>query len=282
MALICGIYGYQITVSFEIHDLKFIPKSADNAEVKKWARNLDEYHLTAVLVGEDITAEFLFDLEAVLSFIEHLDVWVSQPIACESGDPFLALPKSIKSPHRRRSGGGAMILEDVFEKESRAACIRKLLSSLSDVVFCEQTQFRRMFFKYVESFRSPTRFVETTFFLVFTGLEAHARAVSNDFQTASPVKSIRKLFAQHGFSITAENWEEPARAVKTYVELRNSLFHNSQLSTTVRAHGATYGYKLTDYLPQLCDLVALVILKTVKFDDNHINWNSWLDRMPFK
>ena len=26
----------------------------------------------------------------------------------------------------------------------------------------------------------------------------------------------------------------------------------------------------------------LVILKAVEFDDGHINWNSWIDRQPFK
>jgi hypothetical protein len=72
------------------------------------------------------------------------------------------------------------------------------------------------------------------------------------------------------------------RAVSTYTHLRNSLFHNSRFETRINVNGVQVEIRIVDYLFPLLQLVTLVVLKAVEFDDGHINWNSWIDRQPFK
>ena len=82
--------------------------------------------------------------------------------------------------------------------------------------------------------------------------------------------------------VRIENPNNLKKAVSTYTHLRNALFHNSQFTTTINVNGAETELKLFDYLFNISQLVVLVIMKAVEFDDGHINWNSWIDRQAFK
>ncbi|MFD2270572.1 hypothetical protein ACFS07_04035 [Undibacterium arcticum] len=72
------------------------------------------------------------------------------------------------------------------------------------------------------------------------------------------------------------------RSISTYTRLRNALFHNSEFVVKVLVGGQQIELRLFDYLFNFSQLVSLVVLKAVDFDDGHINWNSWIDRQPFK
>ena len=95
---------------------------------------------------------------------------------------------------------------------------------------------------------------------------------------------ICKLLTSYGYDVRQEmkNSDDNRKAVATYTLLRNALFHNSEFTATTNVNGTEVELKLFDYLSNISQLVALVILKAVDFDDGHINWNSWIDHMPFK
>ena len=281
MNVICAIYGYQITRPIDLPGLRIDPRTGDYQLAKQWARDLDAYQLTAILKGSSISDDLIFNLEAVLSFVEHLDVLISSPVELTEADPFAQFPPSITT-HRRNSGGGAIIGEDTFFHSSRCIFISKALNRLQDKEFCEQTQFNMLFFKCVETFRQRKPFIEVSYFLLYSGLESYARSVVNDRSNRNSSVPIGELLAGYGFDVQIERPRDLQRAVSTYTHLRNALFHNSEFTATVNVNGTVVELKLFDYLFNFSQLVALVVLKAVDFDDGHINWNSWIDRQPFK
>ena len=283
MDFVCGIYGYQITHPVELDGLRIVPRTTDNHLAKLWARNLDSYHLTAVLKATSISNDFIFKLETVLSFIERLDVLITSPEEQTGDDHFAQFPSSIPT-HRRSNGGGAVISEDTVFPTSRSIFISKALSALQDEKLCEETQFNIMFFKYVETFRQRKPFIEVTYFLLYSGLESYARAMYEDRRPNSSVP-ICRLLIKYGFDVSQElkSTGDYHKAVATYTSLRNALFHNGEfIGLGKDENGSEIKLQLNDYLFNIWQLVALVILKSVEFDDGHINWNSWLDRQPFK
>lgn len=281
MNVVCGIYGYQITRPIVLGDVRIEPRTTNYQQAKEWASDLKSYHLTAVLVGTSISENFLFNLEAVLSFVEHLDVLITSPTSLKNDDPFTLFPPIITS-HLRKNGGGAIIGQDTFCPNSRSLFISKALDRLLDLQLSEKTQFNILFFKCVETFRQRKPFIEISYFLLYSGLESYARSVLNEHSTKNSSAPICKLLKSYGFDVQIENPNDLRRAISTYTHLRNALFHNSKLSTSINFNGTSIELKIFDYLFNLSQLVALVILKAVEFDDGHINWNSWIDQQPFK
>jgi len=281
MELVCGIYGYQITHTIEIGGFRIVPRTNDFTQATEWASDRKSYQLTAVILAESISDNRLFYLEAILSFIERMDIIITSPQELDNTDPFLGFVSSITS-HKRSSGGGAAILSDTFSRDSRKIFISKALEKLEDDIFCEKTQFRVLFFKCVESFRQVKNFVEIEYFLLYSGLESYARAVTGDRNNKNSSEPICELLVSYGFDIKIERPNNLTRAVSTYTHLRNALFHNGEFIKIININGTQTELKLFDYLFNFSQLVSLVILKAVEFDDKHINWNSWVDRQPFR
>jgi hypothetical protein len=85
-----------------------------------------------------------------------------------------------------------------------------------------------------------------------------------------------------GFDVEQNNLLRRTQSVQTYAHLRNALFHQGKLETKISENGREIMLKLTDFSSNWQRLVADVLLKVIGFDDGHINWNRWLDRMPFQ
>ena len=223
----------------------------------------------------------LLDLEAVLSFIEHLDVIVTRPIELASSlNLFGQFPIQFNG-HVRNNGGGNIIIGDAFSTSSRYDFIKAATTKLADKAFCELTKFKSSFFKCLEVFRSPKSFLDVSYYLLFSGLESFARGILGDTQSDASTP-IFKLLQSYGFNIKIDNPARLPRAISTYTHLRNALFHNSELEKEVNINGSLVLLKLVDYYRYFKMLVPLVMMKAVNFDDNHINWDSWFDRQPFK
>lgn len=280
MTIICGIYGFEITSPIDLPGLRIEPRTNDQQQAKQWARDLENYQLTGVLMGASISNDVLFELEAILSFVERLDVLVSAPIEQVENNIFAHFHTRITT-HQRSNGGGAVIAEDTLFRSSRSAFISKTLDRLQKKELCDSTQFRAMLFKYVETFRQRKPFIEVTYFLLFSGLESYARAVTHDRDNGASVP-ICKLLRDYGFDVQIDRPNDLNRAVSTYTHLRNALFHNGEFEKSINLNGVNVEHKLFDYIFNFSQLVALVILKSVEFDDGHINWNSWIDRISFK
>lgn len=281
MQYICGIYGFAITKPFELSNAKIEPVGISSQESHDRARDELAYRLTATIRAESFKPLFLFNLEAVLSFVERLDVLVTQPIPLGNSESCHTFPET--ALHRsRRSGGGATLPEDTWSGSSRAVFVDRAMNCLEDQAFCEATTFNTLFFKCVESFRQRRPFIEITWFLLYSGLEAHARAVQSDLASRNSSEPITRLLLSYGLNVFQDKPSDLPRSVSSYMHLRNALFHHGAREKVVNVNGTTVTLEMTRFLFNLEQLVALVILKAVKFDDGHINWDSWIDRMPFK
>jgi hypothetical protein len=280
MTVWCGVYGYQITRPIVLPSLSIQPRTSDHIEAQRWAHDIEKYQLVAVVKANSVSEDRLFKLEAILSFIEHMDVIITPPVESREDDPFKHFDASMTA-HQRHRGGGAVIGDDSFFPGSRSAFICKALAKLEDPIFCERTKFDMLFFKAVEWFRQRKPFVEVSYFFLYSGLESYARAVMND-RTKNSSKPICTFLKQYGFDVDIDRPGNLARSLSTYKRLRDGLFHNSELSSTLKVRGQTVSVDASNYLFHLSQLVSLVVMKAVEFDDGHINWDSWISRQPFK
>lgn len=199
MALGCGVYGYKITCPIHIGDIVIEPIQNDLNQAREKARNLEAFELTAIIKGNTIDEDFIFNLEAILSFIEHLDVLITPPIKLSSNDYFAQFPQTIIT-HKRNNGGGAVISEDWIFPMSRSTFITKTLRLLQDNKFCTETKFNILFFKKIATFRQIKPYIEVTYFLLYSGLESYARTITGDYGNNSS-KPIYKLLKNLNFNI---------------------------------------------------------------------------------
>lgn len=243
------------------------------------ARDLEAYHLTATIVGERLPDEERFYLEGVLCFIEHLDVIVF-PVnqLIENDEPSTSELPTILRKQRRNNGGGAVIGEDSFFRQSRSDFLNLAMMKLADDAFCQSTKFKTLLFKCVETFRQRSPFLEITYFLLFSGLESFARATLGDTTTRNAAKPIHRLLSSYGLSVLLDEPTNLPRSIATYTRLRNSLFHNSEFKAIVRMGGVDVQLDASSYLFHLSMLVSLTIMKAIGFDDGHTNWDAWIDR----
>lgn len=219
----------------------------------------------------------MFRLEAVLSFIEHLDVIVTEPMALELNQPHDQFPRVLRTS-RRHNGGGAMIGSDTFFPDSRSSFIEKALQRLDDSAYCEATGYRILFFKTSETFRQRKPFIEVSYFLLFSGLETYVRKSLNDFDSKEVAVLLNKHLRTLGFNVFNFKESQLERSMDTYARLRNALFHNSKFEAHRKINGNDHTYQLTDFYAQFLILVALVVVKATDFDDGHLNWDAWVDR----
>jgi len=278
---VCGIYGFEITRPFEVCGMQFVPLTNSFREAQDFARGLDQYNLTAVVIAEDFPRDILFRLEAVLSFIEHLDVIVTDPLPLVLAQPHDQFQK-VLTTSRRHNGGGAIIGSDTFFQNSRATFIEKALQRLGDSAYCEATGYRILFFKTTETFRQRKPFIEVSYFLLFSGLETYVRKSLNDFDSKDVAVLLNRHLRTLGFNVFSFRESQLERSMDTYARLRNALFHSSKFEARRTIHGSVHTYQLSDFYAQFLTLVALVVVKATDFDDGHLNWDAWIDRQLLK
>jgi hypothetical protein len=281
MPQVCGIYGFSITKPFVVAGLRFVPAHASFQDAKESARDLRQYNLTAAIVAHSLSAEILFRLEAVLSFVEHLDVVITEPEELGGDDPLAQFDRTLRVG-RRHNGGGAVIGEDTFFPMSRPTFIERALQRLGDDSHCESTGYRTLFFKVTETFRQRKPFIDVSYFLLFTGLETYVRKTLNGATASDTARLLSQRLRAMGFNVHAFSASHPERSMNTYVRLRDALFHNSAFEATAKSGGVVTTYRLTEYFGQFKILMALVVIKATEFDDGHLNWDAWIDRQLFK
>ena len=281
-----GIYGYECTREISFDSYKIIPLTNNYTEAKKLASEQHVYNLTGFLEIDEKKStnlyELIFNLEAVLSFIDQKDVILTNKYGESEGYNNLnnEFPKTLNI-HYRNSGGGKVVMSDAHSTNSRENFIEMAMNKLSDLNDTNNKVFRSAFFKTIEVFRSPRNFIDVSYYLLFSALESLSRAVFSDYKSTSS-KPIANLLSKYNFDISQDNVNNLYKSVSTYSHLRNSLFHNSELETEVNINGSIKDLKLSTFYPHFRRLLPLVMMKYIGFDDGHINWNSWLDRMIFK
>jgi hypothetical protein len=285
MTHVAAIYGFEFTREFTAAGLQFSPITTDHQAAKRLARDLRSHHLTGTVFGEKVDRELIYELEGVLSFIEHLDVMILFP-ANESEDN--QYPTDLFEPtittHKRNNGGGAVIGSDAFNrwKESRQQFIELALSHLRDKEFCERTKFRSLLFKCVETFRQRQPFLEITYFLLISGLEAFCRASQSDYKSSNAAIPITRQLKAYGFNVFQDKPSDLSRSISTYLHIRNALFHQGEFITTVNINNGKVELNCSKHLFNLSMLCSLTVMKAIGFDDGRTNWDCWIDRQLFK
>ncbi|MAR73479.1 MULTISPECIES: hypothetical protein [unclassified Halomonas] len=281
-----GIYGYEISKRAEFDDFNLIPLTDNYTTAKERASDLNSYHLTGFLEINGSNSldnkSLLFDLQGVLSFIDQKNVIITNELRVHESynDLDEDYPRQLTAL-KRINGGGGVILGDTFSPTSRKNFIVMALAKLkeSDI---EGGPFRTAFFKSIEVFRGSDSFIDFNYYLLFSALESLARFHLDDYKSSNCSTPIAKFLKPYGFDISQDNVDSMAKAVSTYARIRNALFHNGKLECEVNINGRMKKIDIFDYYSQFSMLIPLVLIKYIGFDDGHINWNCWLDRMPFK
>jgi hypothetical protein len=280
----CGIYGFEFTRPFQAAGLEFRPLYKNRDEAHRLALDNCAHHLTGTVSGADLLEDqATFRIEAVLSFIEHLDVRLSEPsdVATATTEP-LSLFEPVLHIGRRDHSGGAILNPDTFppHRYARRDFIDQALGRLADEAFCKDSKFGLLFFKAAESFRQRRPTLEVKYFLLFSGLEAFARKAQNDFGS-NAAKPIAQTLKAHGFDVYQDNEKSRPRAIATYRDIRNAIFHNGELARIVPlGRKRKTALQSEDYLYHLQMLVCLTVMKVIGFEDLQRNWDCWFDLKP--
>lgn len=281
-----GIYGYEISRPAEFDGFRLSPVTGNYTEVKKKASDLDNYYLTGFLEVDETqfpdARALIFDLQGVLSFIDQKNVIISNLL--REHETFENLDEDYPTKLtalRRINGGGSVILGDAFSSSSRRDFIAMAIDKLKESD-AENGAFRGAFFKSIEVFRGSNNFIDVNYYLLFSALESLSRFHLNDYTSKNCSTPIAKFLEPFGFDISQDNTRELVKSVSTYTHIRNALFHNGKFECEVNINGEMEKISISKYYSQFDTLITLIMLKYIGFDDGHINWNCWLDRMPFK
>ena len=299
MSFAVGLYGYTFTRPFATAGLDFVPLDEDAGVVRTKARDRSSYNLTGLIIVPAGAAkelrvwrDILFDVEASLTFIEQQRVALSNSVEILSGESPVELLRdptsdfSLGIPHTLALGSelsardmrptsGSILQFDAFNSDMRVRLLDLLIPKLRDQAFLQASGFRSAFFRNVEMSRSGDAPIDVNYSLLFTGLEllAHKRmgAVSGGLS-----ELLFQFLTTIGLPITRDEGKKIAAC-------RNALFHRGEYETECQLSGSSnmVPVKLNE-LSRLDALFADALLKVVGFDDPHINWNRWRDRMAYR
>lgn len=280
----CGIYGFEFTRPFQAAGLTFTPLYRRFSDAKERARDLKTHHLTGTVSGADLADdEVPYRLEAVLSFIERLDVRLSEPSDEEvvATNPLEHFEK-VQRLGGRNNGGGAVIATDVFgpHRDARKDFIDRAMHHLAEDELSKPSKLTLLLFKSVETFRQRGPFLEVSYFLLMSGLEAFARSAQKDFGSNAAAPIAREL-ARLGFHVYENRPQDLPRSMSTYLHIRNAIFHNGELAKSVRLNDVDVTLESAEYLFHLQMLLCLTVMRALGFEDRHRNWDSWIDHRPY-
>jgi hypothetical protein len=277
-----GIYGYWFTKQYTIGDLTFVPRITDYSQLKTERGNKrSAYALGGIVTAPEHSEETYFDLSGVLTLLSQCDVLLTDPYAVNVGNTHSVIdefPNELRIP-RTRESQSPLLLDDVFAPNSHQHVASLLLEKLSDATFCEATKFRQLLFKAAETYRQRQNDLDINYFLLFSGLEAYARACQS---AASPTRDVAVPIAAQlrtlGFNILADNVSDPIRAVRTYSTLRNALFHEAELNSEVKGNHPPAPVSMSDFYSPFSTLVLFATLRAAGVNDGRVNWDGWVTK----
>jgi hypothetical protein len=278
LKFVCGIYGYWFTNEYSVRDLTFIPLVTNHAEhvtIRKSRKG--RYSLTGLIVAGEISDSTLFNLAGVLTLLEQRDVLLSEPkelVFVDEGRLFDNFPSDLGIPPTRGEYN-SILPGNVFSSDSHKLFVEKTLGRLEDTAFCDATKYRSLFFKAVETFRQRENYLDINYFLLYSGLEAYARACQT-YEGNCASEPIAKQLTSLGFCVYQERPSELIRAVQTYTDLRNALFHRNELHATKKINKVTNTISMSDYYIPFRTLVIFATLRASGFNDDQINWDGWV------
>ncbi|WDX32953.1 hypothetical protein [Salmonella enterica] len=282
--LTVGIYGFNITKVTHFSFGTMFPTCKSISEIIKKMKSRDELHLTAFLeldINDDTECrDILFHLTAILSFIEQRPVSFGYSLRKHEsmGNLDDDYPKLINIAYSIKSTG-IIIKEDYYSKNSRRYFIE---AALNKIIIEKDRHYSTLLHKNVQVFSTPQRYIDVSYYLLFSGLESIARQRENDLSNNAP-SVLYKYLSKFKFDIKQQDNKRPPRSLDIYSGLRNALFHNGEYQTApMKRNGTECTFLLKDYYSYFRRLNSLVILKEANFEDGKINWDFVNYRHYFK
>lgn len=308
-----AIYGFYFKQYFSFNDFTFIPVKHDVSfwDEVKISKDKYQYNLTGYIETSEIDREeFIFNMQAVLTFVQQQDVLIKDATNSEVGE-------SYESDFERRGTGAPFatffeLQTEIVEKLYLKLIDNKDLCNLigKNSVFDEEhnAEFKSLVFKVTEPFHMRRPFVEMSYFLYFSGLESFCKQyLSSYFSEIKIVNDASKNFAQmlekmeiNYIQVDTEDSRHNLRkqnlskelflklSLSTYSNLRNKLFHQNLFvaeteCSLVRNADGKYQkekVKITDYEYYLHRLCNVVILKYIGIQNKKLDCSNWYTRFP--
>jgi hypothetical protein len=279
-----AIYGFSFTKEISFDGGILIPRFNTSKQLKDVKCDGKGYVLSGFFspypTNYKNLNQLIFDLSAVLSFIEQKDVIICNSLEEDETPQKLKGDFPLQLNSKRKQGPGRIILEDFFAPKSRSKFISLAMNKLNENANSNQNPFRTAFYKSMVSFRENMNYVDVSYYLEFSALESLCRYIKNDLHRKAP-EIITSVLKEYGFDVSKVDSDLPQRNMMHYCKLRNSLFHQGGYIAYLDNDNPESMIHLKDYSSQLGMLLSLTLMKYIEFDDGLINWDSWIDRNPF-
>ena len=307
-----AIYGFYFDRPFSFNDIHFTPIEIHLPFWEKVNRIKAQYNynLSGFIDTPEIESEnFIFSMQAVLTFVQQQDVIIKK-VTSEKVD------NSYISDFQRRGNAAPFVMvPDLYEE-----IVKKLYSKLiddadlcnqkgSDSVFSNSNncEFKSLVYKVTEPFHMRRNFIEITYFLYFSGLEAfckqYLKSYFPEFYSETAHKAIGCTLEQmkinyvnvfmfpSQYNVKNEQLTENdfiKLSITTYSRLRNSLFHSNKFVAEVENDPIEISknkypmqeVKITDFDYNLLRLCNAVILKYIDIENPRLDCSKWYTRFP--
>lgn len=302
-----AIYGFYFDRDFSFDGIYFKPlEGLSSQERKKIANDRYQHNLTGFINTKGIVSEdFIFKMQAVLSFVQQQDVVIIQDIN-------KSVPEYIKYDFERTGSAPFYSYSDLIE-EIVEKLYKKLLNSNdpcnkkdSNDVFGKEhnCEFSSLVYKVTEPFHMRKQFIELVYFLYFSGLEAFCKQYLNSYHPKLysdkapeaignaldflqiPYVCVYLDTSPYNLKASVKDEDFIKLSITTYSELRNSLFHSNKFSADViksikKINKKEYEkkeVKITDYDGFLLRLCNAVILKYIDIKNTRLDCSKWCTR----
>lgn len=303
-----AIYGLFFTKAFSFNDFQFTPLESKLKflERKKLISDRRYYNLSGFIDTPDINPnEFIFVMQAVLTFVQQQDVIIKDVFEDEIPTEYLSEFERTGSaaPFAFYSDLQEEIIEKLYLKliDKNDLCNQKLDNSVFNSF--HNCEFSSLVYKVTEPFHMRKKFIELTYYLYFSGLEAFCKQYLKSYYPEIKIvketsKNLAEMLEKLGINyihIDSKDYIYNLRSkingkekflklsLSTYSNLRNKLFHQNLFVAEVPCPMATNGKELvqiTDYEYSLLRLCNVVILKYIGINNPILDCSKWYTRFP--
>lgn len=307
--MIFAIYGLFFTKAFSFNNFYFTPIKSNlkPQKRKKLINDRRYYNLSGFIDTPDINPnEFIFEMQAVLTFVQQQDVIIKEVLEEEIPTEYLSEFERIGSaaPFAFYSDLQEEIIEKLYLKliDKNDLCNQKIDNSVFDSY--RNCEFSSLVYKVTEPFHMRKKFIELTYYLYFSGLEAFCKQYLKSYYPEIDIdkNSISKNMAEmlekleiNYIHIYSQDCNYNLRnkiidkkkflklSLSTYSNLRNKLFHQNLFDAEVPCSMKKNDKELvqiTDYENSLLRLCNAVILKYIGINNPILDCSKWYTRFP--
>lgn len=303
-----AIYGFFFNKPFCFNDFYFSPIQIDLSfwEKVKLSTDTYRYNLTGYIDTPEIDSQdFIFTMQAVLTFVQQQDVIITEIFDDDIQSEYFSGFERIGfgAPFGMYSDLQQEIIEKLYFKllDKTDLCNQK--NNNSSLALKNNCEFSSLVYKVIEPFHMRKKFIEISYYLYFSGLEAFCKQyLKLYYPEINVVKDISKNLSEmleklgiNYIHICSKDTKNNLRnkindkdkflklSLSTYSNLRNSLFHQNLFVAEVPCsikENDTELVKITDYEDTLLRLCNVVILKYIGIENPNLDCSKWYTRFP--